>query len=404
MAGDPWVRSARVEATGAARPPRVAHHPRMTRWVRAATAAGVLAAGSVAVPVGVGWFYSTLLLDTTLRPLYPERVRAVDAGTVTLVASRLAVQPGTWGLRWPDGMAVMGPVVEADRGHVVRPLLAGPPPPVGSRATLDAATYPDPAALGLAFSEVAVATPVGPCPAWFVPAPTAADGGDTWAVLVHGRGGSRREAVRVLPVLHALGLPSLVLTYRNDAEAPASPDGRYHLGDTEWLDVEAAVHHALANGARQVVLVGWSMGAAIIGALLDRSPLAATVAATVWDAPLLDWRATLRQQARLRRIPPSWTGMTVGFAGRRIGIDFDRFDLRRRPPAVRPPTLMIHSTGDTAVPVQPSRALAAVAPALAWPLTYVEVPEAEHTAAWNADPAAYEDALSRFLRATLALV
>ena len=30
-------------------------------------------------------------------------------------------------------------------------------------------------------------------------------------------------------------------------------------------------------------------------------------------------------------------------------------------------------------------------------MTYLEVPHAEHTAAWNADPAAYEDAVTRFL-------
>ncbi len=121
----------------------------------------------------------------------------------------------------------------------------------------------------------------------------------------------------------------------------------------------------------------------------------------MWDAPLLDWRATLRQQARIRRIPPALTRLTAGLAHRRIGIDFDRFDLRRRPPAVRPPTLMIHSVGDTAVPVGPSRELAAVAPAMGWPMTYLEVPDAEHTGSWNADPAAYEEAMTRFLREAL---
>jgi dipeptidyl aminopeptidase/acylaminoacyl peptidase len=259
---------------------------------------------------------------------------------------------------------------------------------------LDAAAFePDPAAVGLEFSEVAISTPLGTCPAWHVPG---ADG-DTWAVLVHGRGGPRREALRVLPALHALGLSALVVSYRNDPEAPASPDGRYHLGDTEWLDVEAAMEHAAAAGARRFVLVGWSMGAAIIGALLSRSALAARVAACVWDAPLVDWRATLRQQARIRHLPPALTEVTTRVAGRRIGIDFDRFDLRAHPPAVRPPTLLIHTAADSAVPVQPTRMLAAVGPALGWPMTYLEVPDAEHTAAWNADPAAYEDAVTRFL-------
>jgi len=364
----------------------------MGRGVRAGVGIGL---GALAVPVGIGWFYSRVLLDTTIRPMFPERVLAADADAITLAAGGLALQPGTWGLRWPAGIALLGPVRAADRTGVVRPLLAGQRPPVGTRAMLDAAAFdPDPAARGLPFSEVDVATPLGPCPAWFVPGGGPAD---TWAILVHGRGGPRREALRVLPALHALGLPCLVISYRNDAEAPASPDGRYHLGDTEWLDLEAAMTHAIAAGARQFVLVGWSMGAAIIGALLSRSALASRVAALVWDAPLVDWRATLRQQARIRNLPSALTVLTTRFVVRRIGIDFDRFNLIAHPPTVRPPTLLIHTAGDSAVPVQPSRALAAAAPALGWPITYVEVPDVEHTAAWNADPAAYEDAVTRFL-------
>jgi fermentation-respiration switch protein FrsA (DUF1100 family) len=86
---------------------------------------------------------------------------------------------------------------------------------------------------------------------------------------------------------------------------------------------------------------------------------------------------------------------------RRIGIDFDRFDLRRRPPATRPPTLLVHSSGDTAVPVAASRELAAAAPELDWPMRYLEVPDVEHTASWNADPAVYERAVTSFLAEVL---
>jgi uncharacterized protein len=349
--------------------------------------------GTLALPAGIGWFYSSMLLDPTPRPVFPERVLPAGPGTVALAATRLTRQPGTWGLRWEGGLCVIGPVDSDRDGVVVRPVLGGTPPPPGSRAVLDTGPYdPDPAARGLEFVDIAIPTPLGPAPAWYVPAD-----GDTWAVLVHGRGGSRREPLRVLPALHALGLPVLVVSYRNDAEAPASPDGHYHLGDTEWLDVEAAVHHALANGARRIVLYGWSMGGAITGALLDRSATAGKVVAVVWDAPIVDWRACLRQQARNRRLPPGLTPLASFATSRRIGIDFDRFDLRRRPPAVRPPTLLVHSTEDTAVPHGPSRSLAAVAPAMDWPMTYVEVPGAEHTASWNADPAAYEMRLTSFL-------
>jgi dipeptidyl aminopeptidase/acylaminoacyl peptidase len=366
----------------------------LLRGVGAGVGVGIGVGASAA---GIGWFYSSVLLDTSVRPVFPERVLAVDDGTITLAASRLTAQPGIWGLRWAsdkgDGLAVLGPVVTRNRREVVRRLLGGDRPGHGSAAVLDAGPYdPDPAARGLPFEDVDVPGPLGSYPAWFVPAH-----GDTWVVLVHGRGGARREALRILPTLHALGHPQLVITYRNDADAPPSPDGYYHLGDTEWEDVEAAVRFAVDRGARRIVLFGWSMGAAVTGAFLDRSADAARVAAVVWDAPLVDWRATLRQQARNRRLPPGFAPLASAVTSRRIGIDFDRFDLVRNPPAVRPPTLVVHSTGDTAVPVAVSRALAAASPALGWPLRYLEVPVVEHTASWNADPAAYERAVRSFL-------
>ncbi len=346
---------------------------------------------------GAGWFYSGLILDTRRVLVHPERVLEARGGIVTLAASRLAMQPGTWGLRWPEGLARIGPVCSTRDGEVRRPLLGGDVPPAGVAAVLDTGPFdPDPGARGLEFVDVEVPAPLGPAPAWLVPGRS-----DTWVVAVHGRGGSRREALRILPALHALGLTTLVASYRNDGEAPASPDQHDHLGNAEWEDVAAAVRFALAQGARRIVLYGWSMGGAITGAFLDRAPEASCVAAVVWDAPLVDWRATLRQQARNRRVPPGLTPLATAITSRRIGIDFDRFDLRRRPPAVRPPTLVVHTDADTAVPVSASRALAVAAPSLDWPLRYVEVPEAEHTAAWNADPAAYEGLVSSFLREVL---
>ena len=32
---------------------------------------------------------------------------------------------------------------------------------------------------------------------------------------------------------------------------------------------------------------------------------AGSTPARLWDAPLVDWRATLRQQARIRKLPPA---------------------------------------------------------------------------------------------------
>ncbi|SFN17984.1 hypothetical protein SAMN05216207_1009151 [Pseudonocardia ammonioxydans] len=365
---------------------------------------GALGGAGTAAAAAVGWHYSSVLLNPASTPGLPERVLVAGDGVVELARNRLTAQPGVWGLRSAAGLSVVGPVLERHRRRVVRELRDGPVPAAGP-AVLDAGPFdPDPGARGLAFDEVEVPTELGPAPAWLVPGPGPGPGptsSSTWALCVHGRGGSRREALRALPALHDAGLTSLVLSYRGDGTAPDSPDGRSHLGDTEWRDVAAAARYALGHGAHRLVLVGWSMGAAVGGAFLDRCEVAERVAAVMWDAPLLDWRRTLRRQARNRALPPSLAGVAARFTERRIGIDLDRFDLVRHPPAVRPPTLLLHSDGDTAVPVTLSRDLAAAAPGLDWPVSYREFAGTEHTGSWNADPEAYGAAVTEFLRRVL---
>ncbi len=342
---------------------------------------------------GVGWYYSGQLLDVSHAPdPYDLKVVAVGGGSVTLPDTPATARPGIFGLAWRGGSAVLGEVVRRDRATVTRSSVGASPPP-GAPARLVVAVWDgDPrAARGLAYSAVEVPDPLGPMPAWYVPA-----AGPTWVVMVHGRGGTREEGLRILPTLHRLGLPVLDLSYRNDVGAPRSPDGLYHLGDTEWRDVEAGIRFALDHGASSVVLYGWSMGGAIVGAFLHRSAYADRVARLVLDAPVLDWRATLELQAANRGLPAILTTVAEQVVTRRIGIDFDDFDLVRHADRIAVPTLLFHGGADGTVPVGPARALARARPSL---VTFVEVPRADHTEGWNVDPTAYEAAVARFLAA-----
>jgi pimeloyl-ACP methyl ester carboxylesterase len=201
--------------------------------------------------------------------------------------------------------------------------------------------------------------------------------------------------LRPLPVLHGLGLPVLDMTYRNDVGAPPSPDHLYHLGATEWQDLQAGVRYALAHGAHDVILYGYSMGGGIVESFLRHSPYAGRARAVVLDAPALDWNAVLDLQAGQRNLPGILTEVAKRVVAYRLGLSsLDSLDAVRAARVLRSPTLLFQGTADTTVPVGPSVALAQARPDI---VTYVRVVGAEHTQEWNADPAAYMSRLSAFL-------
>ncbi len=337
-------------------------------------------------------------------------VLGVGAGTITLRAGEETVAPGRYGL-WLDdegGHARLGEVIDHDEyaRTVTRRLLAvdrGRLRPGGARWNQYFYAGTPASALELSFTEVEYESDIGPMPAWLVPAPAPAGDAPRWAILVHGRGATREECLRALPVLHRLGYTALAVAYRNDAGAPRSPGGRYHLGDAEWLDVEAAVLYAVEQGATDVVLIGWSMGGAIALQTVARSWLADRVRAIVLDAPVIDWRDVLTHHARLNRLPqpiPRLSQMVLEspqarrLTGMEAPLSLSRLDWVRRAGELRVPMLIIHSDDDEFVPSAPSRLLAQARPDL---VTFVGGGGARHTKEWNVDPEGWDTAVARFL-------
>ena len=335
---------------------------------------------------------SALLEPVAYPSVYDVTVRAVGDGAISLAGDNDDLRrEGVYGVYSERAYGRIGAIVESDAAGVLRALepvtgelRAGDPVGVSLYA------FPlDPLqGRGIAFADVQVAGPLGPMAAWLVP------GGPRWAVFVHGRGATREEGLRVLGVLHRLGLTVLLATYRNDAGAPASPDGYYHLGATEWEDVEAVVAHAAAEGAEDVVLVASSMGAVLACRFLLRSPLAGRVSAAVLDAPLLDWSTTLRNAAARRGVPRPVAAAAKQYAARRIGVRWRDLDHVRRAAAFTTPMLILHGTDDRTVPFDTSRRLALARPDL---VQLVAVPGAGHARSWNRDPDGYDHAVAGFL-------
>ncbi|MBA3620560.1 MAG: alpha/beta fold hydrolase, partial [Acidothermales bacterium] len=234
-------------------------------------------------------------------------------------------------------------------------LLSGTAPTAGQAAELEREAFPaDPTiALDGPVREVEYSSPVGEFPAWFAP------GDDTtWAILLHGQRASREEVFRAMRTTTSVGMPSLAITYRNDEGTPKDPSQVYGFGSTEWPDLEDAVRYATDHGADKVVLVGYSMGGAIIAAFLEKSALAEDVAAVVFDAPMLDLGATISHQAADRSLPlvgvalpPPLTWTAKQIAGVRFDLDWDELDYLDDSDWLTVPILIFHGGDDPTNPL-----------------------------------------------------
>lgn len=364
---------------------------RRWRWLVAAAVAIVIGAGAAAV---VAWHFSDAVLvpDHSPWPAEDVTVEGLAPGRIVLSRDEDSERPGVYGLDWLAGHAIVGAVSEIDDDTVTRSLrkVSGylvPETKVGVDASVYAGNPRQ--ALGLPFADVRVPDELGPMPAWLVPGRSR-----TWAILVHGINSDPRVGMRIVPTLHRQGLPALLITYREDLGAPPSPDGLHHMGLTEWRDLQAAARYALAHGARRLVLVGYSMGGALVTQFMQRSSLAPKVAALVLDAPVFDWKETLSYNTTqygfpsIAAIPLEWA------IDARIDPDWDSLDAARHPEAFQLPILLFHGSDDKVVPISTSTEFAEE---LAPRVTYYQVPKAGHVESWNIAPALYEERLIAFL-------
>lgn len=362
----------------------------LRRWPRRVGYGLAFGAAGLAVllpsgTAGAGLFFATQVL--TPARWYPLAVRSFSGAEVELTRTEDTERPIPLGLAWRGGHAVLGDVVSIERNLVVRKVtsvLRGELRP-GLRAYTSGSIYEgDPRSVhGLPFTSVFVPGDLGHFPAWVLP------GSDTWVIGVHGRGASRVEALRVLPTLAATGVTTMVISYRNDLGAPASPDGYYHLGASEWEDLKAAVAYAVSAGAKRIVLYGWSMGGAIALNALRQDAIPG-VAGLILDCPVVDWSATLRMQAAQRRLPAPLTWSAMRLIEQRIGTKLASLDFRSYEPPV--PTLVFLDGDDRVVDPSPTRSFAAACGA-----ALVETAGGGHVRSWNVDPAGYEQRVAAFL-------
>ena len=381
------------------------------RTVLGATAVG-LASALVAVTAGLA-FVTVRVARRVVMPARraPDtRILDVDvaAQTITLGRTPDTALPGRYGLFTTGATDYLkiGSVLASDAGTVKRKLLTEVEGDMhlAPEAAFSGWYFHQPEELHLPFTQEYVPSPLGPCPAWLFPAETDGETSDHWVIQIHGRGTTRAECLRAVPVFHALGVTSLIVSYRNDGDAPRTRSGTYALGATEWRDVDAAITWAHRRGARRILLMGWSMGGAIALQVALGSAHREEIVGVVLDSPVVDWRTVLNYQGHELGLPAPVTGLAIGTLGTEWaspatgadgGIPFDRLDIVARAAELRHPVLILHSDDDGFVPSSASHALAAARPDL---VELQSFETARHTKLWNYDQQRWTRAIEDWLR------
>ena len=263
--------------------------------------------------------------------------------------------------------------------------------------------FPTPSAADLRAEEISIPTELGSTPAWRVDA----GDGDAWAVHIHGMGSTRAGTLRGVQAAVSSGLTSLVVTYRNTAEGIRHGSGRSTLGLDEARDVEPALEHALAHGARRIVLFGWSMGANIALQLAHQPCWREHVVGIVADSPVLDWRATLEANCLRAGVPPwsahlAYPWLTHTLLARTIGLDH-ALDLNvlnwTLSDKIKIPLLILQGSADQSTPWQVAAEVAETNP-----MVGLELFDADHTMSWNSDPERWRSGTTNWLVKLLDLI
>jgi pimeloyl-ACP methyl ester carboxylesterase len=371
-----------------------------------AFAGAVMAAGGVLA--GLGLVIAKSLTAPASGRTYDLVIRDVDDSgerpIVVLDRTPRTSAPGLYCLIAENGGWVQLSNEVMDRGpHLVGREVVGDLSQgltAGDRVSWSGIVFPSPEKAGLEATGIEVQTDVGFAPAWLFTG--RGDLSTSWTIHIHGLGSPRAGTLRGVQVASEAGLTSLVVTYRNDGEGPTVGSGRSELGASEVDDVRAAVRLARENGARSVVLVGWSMGASIALQLAADPELRDVVTGLVLESPVLDWDATIKANCERSGLPTcagtlALPWLNVRLLARLTGLAnplaLSHFDWIARAEELSVPTLILHGTLDTSSPFRLSTRLRRLRP----DIVDLEAFEADHTMSWNSDRERWRTVLHAWL-------
>tara|TARA_Y100001001_G_scaffold161284_1_gene185410 strand:- start:2996 stop:4138 length:1143 start_codon:yes stop_codon:yes gene_type:complete len=230
--------------------------------------------------------------------------------------------------------------------------------------------------IGLDYSEVRFRSELGDLGAWVI-----SGEGETWMVCVHGHRSNRRESLRFSPLFESMGLNQMLIKYRNDVDSPVDRGGYHMFGLTEWRDLEAAVAYVINQGAKNIFILGHSMGGSIALQFILKSNLRSHINGIVLESPALDLNGIITAKAKALPFPITTLLPPIKkMVSKLVNLDWSELDYISKASEIETPILLIHSTKDQTVPVAQSDQFANIIPHL---YEYLRLEGAPHAASWN---------------------
>ena len=367
-------------------------------WITLAVLVFLILAALVA---GIFYFSNLLGARIKIQPSVPEYNLTIDSAqgnTVEYTDNNPEVgwdDQGFMAIDSTDGGWVQteGPKSTDPSTRIVTDVTTGPELAAGQQARLDGFYFYDnpKAGMDIDYEDVKFTSPVGEFDAWFVPGDPAQT---TWVIFTHGLNSRPQEGLRTLDTTHRLGYPTMLITYRNDANQPVT-DGYASFGGDEWEELEGAVQYALDNGAENVFLAGNSHGGAVTLSFLLNSSLADRVPGVFLDGPASNFSKIVDDAAADMGAPGPITALAKAVSEPRFGINWAATDYTVRAGDFRTPMTIVQGTADSTVPPEVNEEFAAAVNAASPGLVDLQLFEgAEHTSEWNQDRPRFEAILT----------
>ncbi len=383
---------------------------------------------------GAGWFFSGVTYEVGLNPEFEntaevgvaeDRVIIEDLSEKTI---SLNVQEEMWGVMLEDGIygvlgengsAVVSSILSLEGDIITREILQiNGELKIGERVSSssllkiengkysilgtddyegidESGKYTPKSVSDTDYEYIEYESDLGMFPAYLT-----SEGETGVVIFVHGfRGAFERDFTAMLraPDFENLGYRSMIISYRNDANAPKDPSGLYQYGVTEWIDLDNAIRYVEQNiNPDKIVLWGTSGGGGPVTSWLQNNPDSERVDGIIFEAPVISfWESVeVNGKARYPFIPELFFPYIKLFTEIRYGVDFDTMDFRDALVKSEVPVLLFHGDDDEWVPVDMSDY---IAENRRTNFTYIRMSNVGHVTSWNADPVRYIFEITKFL-------